>query len=458
MKSLFLKIFLWFWLAMALVAMAIVVSTATTQSEPVIAYWRVVAADALAIYAQSAVETFEREDQAGLVAYLERMERKARVRAVVFDEQGREISGREAPQGAREIALRAARSGTPEFETARANALGAQRAEATSGARYVLVAEVTRPRFGPFNAEPRTRLLRILAVVLTAGVVCYWLARYLSAPIIKLRAATKLIATGDLSARVSPAMGKRRDELADLAKDFDEMAARIESLMLAQQRLTGDISHELRSPLARLNVALELARQRAGADAASALDRIEREAVRLNALISQLLTLSRMESGAEEKERAQINLAHLVREVAADADYEARSRNRAVRVGACDEIIIQGTEELLRSAIENVVRNGVRYTAEETEVEISLQHVSENDKSYAVISVRDHGAGVPEAQLDNLFRPFYRVADARERQTGGIGLGLAIAERAIRLHGGTVTARNAKDGGLLVELRLYLEH
>ncbi|MBC7908904.1 MAG: HAMP domain-containing protein, partial [Pyrinomonadaceae bacterium] len=424
--SLFLKIFLWFWLAMALVAMAIAVSTATMQTEPLVASWRVVAADALAIYATSAAEAFEREGQAGLAAYLERMERQARVRAVVFDEQGREISGRVAPERARELAQRAGQSGEPEFEFVGAHTLGAQRAWGAGGARYVLVAEVERSRFAPLRAEPRTRLLRILAVFLTAGVVCYWLARYLSSPIVKLRVAARQLASGDLTARVHPAMKGRRDELADLAKDFDEMAARIESLMLAQRRLTSDISHELRSPLARLNVALELARQRAGIEAQDALERIEREAVRLNALISQLLTLSRLESGAEIAGRESVDLPRLVREAAADADYEARSRNRTVRVGACDEITLHGIEEMLRSAIENVLRNAVRYTKENTAVEISLSRVREADKEHAVINVRDHGAGVPEAQLGELFRPFYRVADARERQTGGIGLGLAI--------------------------------
>jgi len=183
-------------------------------------------------------------------------------------------------------------------------------------------------------------------------------------------------------------------------------------------------------------------------------DRIEREAERLNELIGQLLTLARLESGAEATEKELVNLASLVDEIAADADFEARSRHRAVRLVTSEEYTTTGNAELLRRAIENVVRNAVRYTAEGTAVEIALGGQRTGGDPQAVISIRDHGAGVPEAALADLFRPFYRVADARDRQTGGIGLGLAITERAVRLHGGTVTAANAPDGGLIIEIHL----
>jgi two-component system, OmpR family, sensor histidine kinase CpxA len=268
---------------------------------------------------------------------------------------------------------------------------------------------------------------------------------------VKLRAATRRVAGGDLKARVGPAIGKRRDELADLGRDFDLMAERIESLMMAQHRLVSDISHELRSPLARLGVALELARQRAGDEAKSPLDRIEREADRLNELIEQLLTLSKLEIGNQPAPGRPVDLELLVRQIASDADYEARDRNRVARVVASESWVTTGSEELLRRAVENVVRNAVRYTAENTEVEISLRR---EPPSLAVITVRDHGPGAPESSLMDIFRPFYRVADARDRQTGGVGLGLAIAERAVKLHGGTVSASNAPDGGLIVEIKL----
>jgi two-component system sensor histidine kinase CpxA len=443
--TLFLKIFLWFWLAMALVGMALVISTATMQSEPVIARWRVVMGDALLIYAQAAGEILERGGSPALAAHLERVERQAQMRGFVFDAQGREVSGRAAPPGAKELADRARRSSKSEFEFSSASTLAAQTMPGTAqpNSGNVLVVEVPG---GPFSAlravEPRARALRLIAVLLTAGIVCYWLARYLSAPIVKLGAAARRIASGDLTARVGARTGRRRrDELADLSRDFDLMAERIESLMTAQRSLMSDISHELRSPLARLNVALGLARQRSGPEASAAL-------------IGQLLTLARLESGAEKRAPTPVNLASLVREIAVDADFEARDRQRSVRVATREDSTVNGSPELLRSAIENVVRNGVRYTAEESEVEISLRVERDGDDAHAIISVRDHGAGVPEAALCDLFRPFYRVADARDRQTGGHGLGLSITERAVRLHGGTVQASNAPGGGLIIEIRL----
>jgi two-component system sensor histidine kinase CpxA len=244
--------------------------------------------------------------------------------------------------------------------------------------------------------------------------------------------------------------------LADLGHDLDRMAERIEALVEAQKRLLRDISHELRSPLARLNVALGLARKLDPAAALVHLDRIENEAERLNELIGQLLTLTILESGSEELEKECINLEELIREVVDDAAYEAEARGRHVRVAASEALPVLGNRELLCRAIENVIRNAVRYTQEGSAVEIELLKVHEQNKAYAVIKVRDHGPGVPEAALTELFRPFYRVAEARDRQSGGTGIGLAIAERALNLHQGTITARNVADGGLIVEIHVPL--
>ncbi len=252
-------------------------------------------------------------------------------------------------------------------------------------------------------------------------------------------------------------LAKRHDEIGQLGRDFNLMAERLESMVRAQHRLLGDISHELRSPLARLGVALGLARQRSGNEANGALDRIERESENLNEMISQLLILTRLESGTDGRKRTDVDLAALLREVADDADFEARSINRIVQVVMADKCSISGVEELLRSAVENVVRNAVRYTPEGTAVEVTLRHRNGAGDNFAVITVRDRGKGVPEEALDKIFRPFYRTEDARDRQSGGgTGLGLAITERAVRLHGGTVKATNASDGGLAVEMKLLL--
>jgi two-component system sensor histidine kinase CpxA len=253
---------------------------------------------------------------------------------------------------------------------------------------------------------------------------------------------------------VGKSLGGRKDELADLGNDFDLMAEQIESLITSQNRLLRDISHELRSPLARLNVALELARRQSGKKAEESLDRIEREAERLNKLIGQLRTLTLLESSAEIMDKKPLNLSVLVKAVSDDADFEARSVGRSVKTEPSDDIKVEGSEELLRRAIENVVRNAVRYTDEGTEVNISLQRRQINETEFAVLTVHDRGPGVPEEELDNLFSPFYRVAESRDRQSGGMGIGLAITDRAVKLHKGKVEAENAAGGGLII--RIYL--
>jgi two-component system sensor histidine kinase CpxA len=178
----------------------------------------------------------------------------------------------------------------------------------------------------------------------------------------------------------------------------------------------------------------------------------------MNQMIEQLLDLSRVENGTDALQTTRIDLAQLVKEISDDADYEAREHERAVRLLVNEQCTTSGVVELLASAIENVVRNGVRHTAPATTVDMSLKRMERNGSSTAVISIRDHGGGVPEKALTEIFRPFYRVEDARDRRTGGTGLGLAIAARAVRLHGGSITANNATDGGLVVEITLPLDH
>jgi len=430
----------------------------------------------LSEYAHDAAAEYERGGQTALVAYLDRIQRETNIRAFLFNSQLQELSGRRIPTGAPVVAQKALQTRLPEV----ALPLLARPAITSAGDQYVLVAQMPA-RMPPGFFHP---IMHVLAIMFVGGLFCYGLARYLTSPVSKLRAATQELARGNLSARVVPALGKRRDELASLAADFDRMAETIESLINSQRRLLGDISHELRSPLARLNVALELARQRSGVDATSALERIQREAEILNEMIGQLLALTRLESGAEEVRKSDFDLALLVREISDDADFEARSRKRSVKLQSVEKCTIVGNEQLLRRAIENVVRNAVLYTAENTEVEVKLDcpdntgseesygRVSntkdeaqntrvtagafqpDSEQRAAVITVRDHGAGVPENALTEIFRPFYRVDDARDREAGGVGLGLAIAERAVRLHGGSVKAANIARGGLIVTIVL----
>jgi signal transduction histidine kinase len=453
-RSLFLKIFVWFTAVMVTMIFGTFVLgelMRPDQSQPPL---RRPLHHVLPEFARQSAHEYEHGGQTALVAYLDRMQKESGIRAYLFNSRQQELTGRWIPPGAPDLARRVLETERPEVTDGGSPPLMAQPAAGNDGSRYVFIAEPPRRSASPFHP-----LLHIFGVALTGGLFCYWLARYLTSPVTKLRAATRELAKGNLSTRVGPTLGNRRDELVSLAADFDVMAEKIQSLVDSQRRLLGDISHELRSPLARLNVALELARQRSGAEAASALERIQREAEILNEMIGQLLALTRLESGADEIVKTEFDLAALVREVAGDADFEARSRDRSVKFEVHESCRVRGNEQLLRRAVENVVRNAVQYTAVGTEVEVKLECDAETaevpgDQSVATISVRDHGAGVPESALAKIFRPFYRVDDARDREAGGVGLGLAIAERAVRLHGGSVAATNAPDGGLIVSLRL----
>jgi two-component system sensor histidine kinase CpxA len=293
----------------------------------------------------------------------------------------------------------------------------------------------------------RVSLHNLLIFLVAGGIFCYFISSYITGPLTRLAAAAAGIADGRLDTRVDPSLRKRRDEIAVLACNFDLMAERIEALVTGQRRLLGDVSHELRSPLARLMVALSLVKQGPAEETAENLGRIALEARRLDTLIGQLLTLTRIDSGADRGSPVPFDLTNLVLEVAADADFEARARNRRAVVKQADVCTLPGYEELLRSAIENVVRNAVRHTAEGTAVEISLR----NDGARAVLSVRDYGPGVPESMLSEIFQPFRRVANDHSE---GAGLGLAIAQRAIQVHRGEIRAANASGGGLLVEIVL----
>jgi len=452
--SLFLKVFLWFWLAMALVIGALLLTTELTRErERSTAFTGMDRAmDAFALHA---AETFERGGRDRLLKLFGGpVGEDPRVVFYLFDEQGAELAGQDAPPAVLETARRAASSGRIERSKPRGRMFVAHPTVTGAGRRYVLVDSVGP--HGLFSDDPLALVLRVLAALLTAGALCYLLARYITSPVVKLRAVTRQVAGGDLSARVGPLLGKRRDELGAMGQDFDAMAARIEALLSAQQRLLRDISHELRSPLARLGVAVGLLRKRAGPEAEGYLARIERESERLNEMIGQLLTLSRWEAGAEGVARVPLDLAALVREVAEDADFEARSRGRRVELNECEECETEGTPTLLRSAFENVVRNAVRHAPEGTAASVSLKCLRAERGGEAVLTVRDEGPGVPAEALTEIFRPFYRVDDSRTRETGGTGLGLAITERAVRLHGGTVAASNVPGGGFVVEIRLPL--
>jgi two-component system, OmpR family, sensor histidine kinase CpxA len=448
--KLFLKIFLSFWVAQALfVVLAILV---TLAFRPRSATWEALRNTTL----NDAVSAYEEGSERQLRQYFENLEATQHVRAYLFNEEGEEVSRRGAPDWAIRVASGGTRSPRDGIVFPPPPVQRDSRASSDGKHRYTLVMGLPpgpRVFFGPRGMP----VPGLIIAVLTSGLVCYFLAWYMTKPVALLRAATQRLAAGDLAARAGNPNSRRGDEIAGLVRDFDTMAGRLENLVKAQSRLLNDISHELRSPLARLNVALGLARQRSGPESASMLERIELEASRLNELIGRLLTLARLEDGEQRVPPTPVLLDEVVLSVTEDAEFEAQARHCHVRSDIPTGIWgVRGEASLLHSAIENVVRNAIRYTREGSTVEIHLERSASSKGAEAVVSVSDCGSGVPPDALEKLFQPFYRLDDDRGRQTGGVGLGLAITERAVRFHGGRVAAFNRAEGGLLVEIRLPL--
>ena len=287
------------------------------------------------------------------------------------------------------------------------------------------------------------------------GVIFSWvLSRRLTAPLRTLQEATRKLAGGELSTRVGDTV-RGHHEIKALARDFDHMADEVEALMAARQQLFRDVSHELRSPLARMHVALDMARQRTGAEATGVLDSIERNLLRLNELIEQMLTFARLEHPRSLALEGLVNLGSLLTRVAADLDIAAQAQGSAIELSLANAALVLGNEELLRRAVENVLRNALVYGGPGA-VAACLDVVREAGTAWGVLTVRDRGPGVDPEALPHIFEPFCRAASARRRDAEGVGLGLAIAERAVTAHGGSIRAANHPEGGLLVELRLPL--
>ena len=470
MRSLFLKIFISYWVAQALFLVLAIIVTLTMRPSREISNLQAQEPKFL----NEALQAYQSGGEEAARKYFRTVHDNQHIRIFIFDDKGRELLDRSQPpwiDRARHGRIHTADTFLGRFGPGQ---VLSQTLTADNGRNYMVIVDLPpeeHPLFG------RVHGIGILIAIISSGLVCYILARYLTSPIVRLRAATQKLASGDLTARAGTPASRRHDETAELIRDFDRMAERLESLVNAQSRLLTDISHELRSPLARLNVALELARQRSGSEASSALDRIDRESNRLNELIQKLLTIARLEAGEESIEKSPVHLDQLIHEIARDAAFEAQSRHCQVEAEVIDDCVVMGSPSLLHSAIENVVRNAIRYTDEGTKVELRLERDikvpadtglkkiapheahSGNDgagKAEAVVRVIDSGPGVPENAIDKLFRSFYRIDDARGRQTGGVGLGLAITDRAVRLHSGTIRISNRPEGGLMVEIRLPL--
>ena len=451
---LFIKVFFWFWLAvLALFALFLASRTLGSRLVPstdiVASFAPRVADEAAHAYEAEGPQEFEQFER-GLVG-------KSGVELYLIDGYGKDVLSRSIPSDSLSI-VRAARSdGRVLSRYGFRSHSSSYKFTSPSGRPYTLLVR-SRLQVGKFlDATAGGGLPFFGVVVLIVTLFCFWLTHHIVAPIQGIQSAARMVAAGDLSVRAPAEISERHDELADLAADFDAMVGRMSAFVRSQKDLLSTVSHELRSPLTRLIMSLALLRKQSSPESEELLQRMERDIDRVDTLMGQLLTLSRLETGLSSDARHTVDLSQLLQEVVADGDFEARSCRKSVRLQAEGGIVIEkADQQALRGACENIIRNAIRFTTPGSEVEVTLKTEKMSPSSQAVLLVRDYGPGVPEELLQQIFQPFFRVKEPSgdPRANKGTGLGLAIALEAIRQHRGTIVASNANPMGLEVKIML----
>jgi two-component system sensor histidine kinase CpxA len=447
MRSLFLKFFLSFWLVIGLIlgAAAIVGFLYAEQLQKTIEDFE--AGNSM----QEASAALERGGREALLAWRNSTPRDDGVGILILDESGRDISGRRVPfpverMFERHQARLARLRRGDDVERGERRSRYLPQLTAPDGEVFtMLVAPVRAPE--AFWSNQDIRVLLLVFGLLTSGLVSYGLAAAFSRPVRKLRDATDALAEGDLNARVADSVARRRDELGMLGRDFDSMAEKLQRAAQRQTEMSRNISHELRSPLARIRVAVELGRRKAGN--LQEFERLDQEAERLDSLIGQILSYTKLEFDAA-RNRAPVDLADVVSEVAENVNFE--SKGERIRVESDGPVIVNGFRGAITSAVENVVRNAVRHSPPDGDIVVTISSTGDG----GVITIEDKGPGVNEHELASLFEPFFRTRQSAEEDgNGGTGLGLAIARRAVEeLHGGSLVAKNRDSGGLTVTISL----
>jgi two-component system sensor histidine kinase CpxA len=479
MKSLFWRIFVLFWMASVVLILSIAWITSNNfENEKIPGLGITRLESVLNEHLRNASHTLRDGGIERLRAMLSQSLDFGRVSLYVLDADKHDILGRPVP----ESVIAASEHAVADSQGMSANRMRLRTLTAPDGAHYTAVARFEGPTMLRLLYRHRaTFWVHVGIAMLISACISLLLAAYITAPLARIRASAQRVARGDMSAQIGDLPFGRSAEMLALAREFDQMTARLRDLVDGQRRLIRDVSHEMRSPLSRLRVALELARasvreafdaapaddatasatpaavaspharSRRDGDAVTQLDRIEREAERLEEMIAQAIQLSRMETTPPSKVE-NVALDRLIDDVAGDAAFEAQARPCALHIAQSAPLEVRGEADLLTSAIENVVRNAVKYTAADTTVNIRLDQVG----SQARLRVRDCGPGVAAADCARIFEPYYRTDTARQRSSGVSGLGLAIARRAVERQGGRSHASNAEGGGLEVEILLPL--
>ena len=450
---LFTKVFLWFWLtALALFAIFLASRLGTRVVPPtdvVASFAPRVADEAAHAYESGGAQEFDQ--------FVRALVGKSGIELYLIDGYGKDVLSRRLPSDSLFIARAARSDGRVLSRFGLRSHSSSYKFTSSSGRPYVLL---VRARFQVSKFMDNTAIggLPFFGLVLVmVTLLCFWLTHHIVAPIQGIQSAARMVTAGDLSVRAPVEISARHDELAALAADFDVMVERLSAFVRSQKDLLSTVSHELRSPLTRLIMSLALLRKQSAPESEELLDRMERDVERVDRLMEQLLTLSRLETGLSSDKRANVDLSQLVQEVVADGDFEAHSSGKSVRLCAEGGIVIEkADQQALRSACENIIRNAIRFTRPGSEVEVILKTDKTRPLPQAVLSVRDYGPGVPGESLEQIFEPFFRVKEHNgdPRATKGTGLGLAIALEAIRQHRGTIIAANANPIGLEVKIML----
>jgi len=380
----------------------------------------------LSMQAEHARQVFERSGREQLALYLQQLYTFFPDDHYLTDSKGRDVLTGEDRSGL--LAQARERPPRPGMVVRGRMVLATQ----TADGRYRFIAVIQRPPLDLWGFVPYYVL-----VLLAVALLCYMLATNLATPLRVLGQAVEQFGRGNLSARVN---SRRQDEIGELSRAFDQMADRIQTLLTAERRLLQDISHELRSPLARLSFGVELVRT--ADDREGAVARLKKEIDRLTHLVGGLLQVTRVEGDPASLNREVFSLNELLLELAADGAIEADARGCRLVVKGEEPILVRADHELLRRAVENILRNAIRHAPEGTAVEIVFDY----RPTTVSISIRDYGPGVPEEMLSSIFKPFFRVDSARDSASGGAGLGLAIAQSAIALHRGSLSATNMHPG------------
>lgn len=305
------------------------------------------------------------------------------------------------------------------------------------------------------NLNKRTRgwgVFRLLIALSVSAIVCYLLARYLAKPITSLRNTVRKLGIGNFETDIASKFANRNDEISELAIDIDEMAAKLREQFRRREDLLRDISHELRSPLARMRIATELIKSKTSEYGRKEVAQLESDIALIDQLIGEILTFSRLSDENRRLNFTGIDVRELLIEIIKNANFEAKPNGKEVVLRCADETRyrLYADEALIQRALENIIRNAVRYTRPKTEVTVELQR----DTTLLTVKIIDCGPGVAEDQLERIFQPFYRVSDSRGRESGGSGLGLAISRRAVELHKGRIFAGNSRAGGLIITIEL----